>query len=58
MKILGGFSRIENTNSERLYCLLKIVLTSFDLKIEDFRAQCYDGAAAMLWCRGSKESDG
>lgn len=42
-----GLYRTENTDGESLYRLLKSVLISFGLKVEDLRGQCYDGAAAM-----------
>ncbi|XP_060846142.1 zinc finger MYM-type protein 1-like [Rhopalosiphum padi] len=45
-----GFFRTDRTDGESLTNLIKVVLNSYNLRIEDLRGQCYDGAASM---RGS-----
>jgi hypothetical protein len=36
-----GFFRTNRTNSESLTNLIKVVLTSYNLRMEDLRRQCY-----------------
>lgn len=45
-----GFYRAEKTDAESLATLLKSIILSLNLDIQNLRAQCYDGAANM---RGS-----
>lgn len=49
-EVFLGFYKTNKTDSETLTNLIKEVLSKNDLKIENIRGQCYDGAAAM---RGS-----
>lgn len=49
-EVFIGFFRTARTDGESLTNLIKEVLNNFNLRIEDCRGQCYDGAASM---RGS-----
>ncbi|XP_025192782.1 zinc finger MYM-type protein 1-like isoform X2 [Melanaphis sacchari] len=49
-EVFIGFYRTARTDGECLTNLIKVVLNSYNLRIEDLRGQCYDGAASM---RGS-----
>lgn len=49
-EVFIGFFRTARTDGRSLTNLIKEVLNSYNLRIEDIRGQCYDGAASM---RGS-----
>jgi len=49
-EVFRGFYRTARTDGECLTNLIKLVLNSYNLRIEDLRGQCYDGVASM---RGS-----
>ncbi|XP_022170796.1 zinc finger MYM-type protein 1-like, partial [Myzus persicae] len=49
-EVFIGFYRTARTDGECLTNLIKVVLNSYNLRIEDLRGQCNDGAASM---RGS-----
>ena len=43
-----GFYEIPDIKSSTILALIKDVLTSYQLSMENFRGQCYDGASNML----------
>jgi len=43
-EVFIGFYRTVRTDGECLTNLIKVVLNSYNLRIEDLRGQCYDGA--------------
>lgn len=47
-----GLYSVPRTDAKTLVTFIKDVLVRLDLRIEDCRGQCYDGAAVMSGARG------
>ena len=43
-----GFCEIPNIKSSTIVSVIKYILTKYQLSLENFRGQCYDGASNML----------
>ena len=43
-----GFCEIPNIKSSAIVSVIKYILTKYQLSLENFRGQCYDGASNML----------
>ena len=43
-----GFYEIPNIKSSTIVSVIKYILTKYQLSLENFRGQCYDGASNML----------